>query len=87
MEKAELLSSLAQKVNEDNKEQSMENAWKSTTSLRATQSEHISLDVFVKPACHQYGPPLVRFHEILPMVESYGFVSDSAPLIVHVFPK
>lgn len=28
MEKAELLSSLAQKVNEDNKEQSMENAWK-----------------------------------------------------------
>ncbi|CAN6901853.1 unnamed protein product [Brassica oleracea] len=42
MQQAELLSSLAQKVNEDNTEQSMENAWK--VNQETTTSQHIEIE-------------------------------------------
>lgn len=41
MQQAELLSSLAQKVNADNTEQSMENAWK--VNHERTTSQHIEM--------------------------------------------
>lgn len=43
MQQAELLSSLAQKVNADNTEQSMENAWK--VNQETTTSQHIKLAI------------------------------------------
>lgn len=43
MQQAELLSSLAQKVNADNTEQSMESAWK--VNQERTTSQHIELAI------------------------------------------
>ena len=53
MQQAELLSSLAQKVNADNTEQSMENAWKVNYSAVFT--------LIFNPVCSLHSENIARF--------------------------